>query len=155
MSNERVVTLADLDEKQAVSLLRQDIMKEGTAESIEAAVPKFHKQEFQNFYAEYGVVNDDLVVHFYLPKSINYSALDSRAQQRLSDWWAGTFPQVLSDVAPAAFKAEFPRVIAKYTEEVASWWFCARGFASALDPQALLRVFLEKLDSALSGAVSN
>jgi hypothetical protein len=76
--------------------------------------------------------------------------MDVREQKAWSAWWCGTFPDVLSSVAQEFFEVEYPRVVAKYTEEVASWWFAARGFASSMDPQKLLEVFLQKMDSALS-----
>jgi hypothetical protein len=150
MTNERQVALGGVSEEQAVKLLQTEGLMEGTVDDVAKAVPRFTQKSFKSFYAEYGIVNADLVVHFYLPKNLNVGAMDVREQKAWSAWWGGTFPDVLSSVAQEFFEVEYPRVVAKYTEEVASWWFAARGFASSMDPQKLLEVFLQKMDSALS-----
>ena len=147
---ERQVALGGVAENQAAGLLQAEgAMVEGTGQDVANAVPKFETKKYSSFKAEYGIVGDDLVVHFYLPEGFDITSMGTQQQKLWSDWWGGDFPNVMSRVAQEYFEVEYPRVVAKYTEEVASWWFCARGFASSFDPHRLLETFLEKMDAAL------
>lgn len=144
--NERKVVIgADMSEEQAKSLLAGHTE---TFEIGEGAVPKFTSVNYRSFKAEYTTINDDIVLHFFLPK---HATADSpEARQAWMGYWLKDFPAKLDPVAQEYFEAGYPRLMAKYTTEVASWWFKAQGFGDVLDVGAFLQGFFERLDSALN-----
>ena len=122
------------------------------ASTVGKAVPVFERGVYKAFKAEYGVKDQDIVIHFYLPLE-NPERLGKVPPKTLQSWnafWLETFPEVLSPTAQEYFQEDKPRILAKYTPEVASWWFVARGFGSrVLDPVVFSERFLERLDALL------
>lgn len=138
-----VVIGTDISEDEAKELLAgQKDMQLG-----EGAVPKFTPMNFRSFKAEFATINDDIVLHFFLPKHATIDSPESR--QAWMGYWLKTFPAKLDTIAQEYFEAGYPRLMAKYTDEVASWWFKAQGFGVVLDTEAFVRGFLGKLDEAL------
>jgi hypothetical protein len=114
---------------------------------VNVPVMKFAEIEYPSFVAELSLAgrrNEDYVVHFYVPKD----AVDGPA---LKEFWLQTFPAALSELAMSHFGAGPDRLKAAYTEEVASWWFRAYGFASeGLDPVLKITRFFDKLNQTLT-----
>jgi hypothetical protein len=105
-------------------------------------VPTFTSRRHERFVVEFAIIDSDLVFHFKLPP-------DKEAQLLESNFWRQTFPEVLSALAQAYFKATYPRLKAAYTEEVNSWWMRAYGFADVPDPIGRADGFLRDLSLAL------
>lgn len=120
---------------------------EGLDGSASVPVLQFSKVVYNNFCVEVtlaGKKNEDYVAHFYPPE-------DAPNGPALKKFWLETFPATLSEVAMSSFSAGPDRLKAAYTEEVASWWFRAYGFAAeGLDPSAKIEKFFAKLDQALA-----
>lgn len=104
---------------------------------------EFTVKDYRSFRAEYALKDRDLVIHFFLPTNIT-----EREAYQYRDWWLNEFPQLLDREAQEYFKAGPPRLMARYTEEMASWWFKAQGYDHLLDPLAYLDKFLLVLDGA-------
>lgn len=152
MSNqsERQVVLGDVDpqraDREVTGMAGMQIHAEG------AQIPDFKKKSYYSFKAEWDVIHGDLVVHFYLPKQAGNAHGEPRAVEKWMQYWLNRFPVHLSEEAKKAFKADYPRVFAKYTEETVSWFFKAQGFGlELLNPQAKLEQFFEQLDAVLKG----
>jgi hypothetical protein len=143
------VGLGAVKEDVAVQVLGGE--KEQRVSSVEASVPRFVSMDFPEFTAEHAVNGPNLVIHFFLPPWAR--ALSERGDtttiRQLQTYWIQDFPQVLSPVAIAYFQANAPQLEARYTAEVASWWFLARGFGQVLDPQALASGFYAALRTRL------
>ena len=142
-SERTVVIGSDISEQEARDVLsgqRDIIVGEG-------AVPKFVSFGYRSFKAEFSTINDDLILHFFLPKHATIDSPESR--QAWMGYWLKLFPEKLDVVAQEYFEAGYPRLMAKYTDEVTSWWFKAQGFGMVIDAEAFVRGFLEKLDEAL------
>lgn len=108
---------------------------------------KFAKVDnFTTFNAEYTYTGDDLVVHFFLPPE--------RRLPEARAYWLETFPACLDASAREFFNAEYPRLMAKYTEEMESWWFKACGYGHVIDPDAFAAKFLKGLDGHVDVALS-
>lgn len=114
-------------------------------------VPDFEKVTLESFRAEYSFIGGNLIVHFFLPKRAEEHLKDpeTQASKLWLEYWLKRFPSKLDPVARSYFDAEYPRLQAKYTEEVASWWFRAQGYDHLIDPKKFIQGFLEKLDAAL------
>ena len=97
---------------------------------------------YTTFRAEYAVMGDDLVFHFYATDEINKLPNPWR-------YWKTAFPNALSKVAKEHFQSEAPRVRAAYTDELCSWWLRANGYEHVLDMDEYAVRFLEKLDQEL------
>jgi hypothetical protein len=140
-SQERSVVIGDIPHDQAVDKLRNET--DGVAfTGLDEAVIQFQKvSNYTTFTAEYSWVGQDLVMHFFLPPEKTLPA-DAK-------YWTEYFPRCLDAEARRFFNADHPRLIAKYTAEMASWWFRARGYAHILDPDAFAVRFLHELDRAL------
>lgn len=154
--DERTVQLTGMSRTEATQLLREEgSMVEGTADDVARAVPEFKKVSYPSFVAEHGVVNEDLHIHFFLPEGAgDLKRADANLQKRWGTYWLETFPKYLSPVAKAYFGSDKPRLVAKYTEEVASWWFCGRGYGDALNPEELACGFERALDEALQASMA-
>jgi hypothetical protein len=139
----RVVIGADISDEEAKRLLED----QSAMEISEEAIPKFTQVSTKSFKAEFAVVRGDIVLHFFLPKHAVIESPESR--QAWMNYWLKTFPAKLDPVAKEYFEADYPRIMAKYTPEVASWWFKAQGFGDVLDVAEFLSKFFEKLDAAL------
>lgn len=156
-TNERTVQLTGMSESEALGTLHQEgVMVEGTADDVAGAVPKFERIQYRMFTAEHAVVNDDLHVHFFLPEEAgDIEKAGAREQESWKAYWLETFRDALSPIAKSYFQADKPRLVAKYTPEVASWWFCARGYGDALNPLELARGFERTLDDALRASMGS
>jgi hypothetical protein len=141
-----------VENDRAVSLLHSEVqLVEGSMSDVEQAIPQFETRSYPCFVAKHAVVGNDLVIQFYLPEAAgNLRTSDAKMQQRWASFWLETFRDALSPVAKEYFAAEYPTLVAKYTEEVASWWFCARGFGQTMVPQELAENFESKLNSYLT-----
>lgn len=145
--NERNVAIGGVvPHNQAVSRLSSEVR--GSFEGIENAIPQFQKvTKYTTFAAEYALIDNDIVVHFFLPP-----------EQRMPeayDFWATTFPNCLDVTARSFFNADYPRLVAKYTEEMTSWWFRANGFGHVLDLDALVQRFFAALDGTIDANVGS
>jgi len=149
--SERTVVLSEVtddDAKQQHQLERERVGNV-SMDGIEKAVPKFNREEgYTTFIAEYAVRGDDLVFHFYLTPELDAEPKDGP----VAVYWMRTFPSVLDATAQSFFNATAPRLQAKYTQELQSWWLLAQGFGMAIDPEKLALSFLEKLDGCLDEA---
>ncbi len=140
--SERVVAVAD-----------------GSPESFAAAefqghmgVPQaltFTPVSFRYFTAEHTLNDRAVIIHFFVSDKLK-AAWDIK---QLEYWWLNTFAATLSVVAKEHFKADAPRIVAKYTPEVASWWFKAQGYGHLLDLAAYLDAFFLRLDDTLHDAL--
>ena len=92
-------------------------------------------EEYTTFRAEYAIVDDALVFHFFVTAE--------------HPQWPSYFPDVLSTVAQDYFNATYPRLTAAFTRELNSWWFRANGFAEIGDPHLRAMRFYARLDAAL------
>ena len=110
---------------------------------LSTEAPKFVPVEtYTTFSAEYALMDGDIVLHFFTNDDIN-------AMPDARQYWKTTFPNVLSKTASAYFNADYPKLKAAYSEELASWWLRAYGFDHILDEEAFVMRFLEQLDSDL------
>lgn len=123
--------------ESAVEAMRLDHAPKGVV------VPEFTQvDEFTTFKAEYGMVGNDLVMHFFATPEIEKSP-------KGREYWLRLFPTCLDPVAQHHFEATAPRLQAKYTELVNSWWLQAQGYSHLLDVDAYVSDFLTKLDESL------
>jgi hypothetical protein len=151
MSGERIVELKGVPEKEAPGMLHQEGLFETTAEKVAAAVPQFTEVKLPEFKARFAFIDNDAVIHFFLPSAAgNLGKADAMTQRKWEAYWMEVFPALLSSVSKEHFRADKPRLVAKYTEDFASWWFRARGYGDSLNPAGLIQTFLEKLASALA-----
>jgi hypothetical protein len=152
MPDERTITIQGMSHEQAVSQLSGE-MAEGVEEDVERAVVKFTEKSYRSFRGEYTNVAGDLTIHFFLPAEAGDLKTATPSQVRYWEaYWLQKFPDTLSQVAREYFQADKPRLVAKYTEELASWWFCARGFGDSLSLSMLAEKFFERLDASLAGS---
>ena len=115
-------------------------------QGVSKAVVQFTRsEEFTTFIAEYAIKDDDLVFHFFLTPELDREPKDGP----VAAYWMRTFPLTLDTAAQTFFRATAPRLQAKYTAELQSWWLRAQGFGSTLDPNELANRFLQALDTAL------
>lgn len=121
--------------------------------NIDKAVIQFTKvEQFTTFMAEYAFVDGNIVVHFFPPREAYVVSMTTQQPKVSVDflrYWQRTFPQVLSPVAEAFFKATMPIISATYVAEMTSWWMRANGFANGLEPDQLILNFFAELDAAL------
>lgn len=136
--HERTVVLGEVDDGLAERVLQQQ--KKISLGQVIDAVPRFTPvTHHPTFRAEYVIQNDeDIVVHFFLPEGV-----------QLGTYWTSTFPLTLDRFAQFYFSATRPRLQAKYTDELKSWWFKAHGYGHIVGLEAFIKVFFEGLDVAL------
>jgi hypothetical protein len=126
--------------------LAKEKMKSEPATGAGVTAITFTKsEEFTTFIAEYTIKDDDLVFHFFLTPELDKEPKDGP----VAVYWMRTFPLTLDKAAQNFFRATAPRLQAKYTVELQSWWLRAQGFGTNLDPDALAMRFLHELDKAL------
>jgi hypothetical protein len=138
VGNERTVTIAGVKEDQAGSLLTEHT---GIAGVKDAALDFKKINSYTTFSAEWTMNGEDMVFHFFMPK-------DYRVTEH---YWLEVFAKALDAVAQRHFDATAPRLMAKYTEEVKSWWFKAQGYDHIIDKDVYVDKFLERLDAELDG----
>lgn len=143
---ERRVVLKEVPPEKARELLGK--AAESALELGDDAIPQFTQLDsYRGFKAEYAVIHGDIILHFFLPKHAQVNSPEAR--QAWMGYWLKDFPAKLDPVAQEYFEATHPRLMAKYTSEVASWWFKAQGFGEVLDVGEFVGRFLTKLDEAL------
>jgi hypothetical protein len=139
MQSERYVQVADMSPEN----MPQAFQGAGPMD-----VPRpltFDPVEMRYFRAEHTLSDQDIVIHFYVSSAVRKNWSESQ----IAPWWLNDFANSMSNEAQKYFNAGPPRLMAKYTPEVASWWFKAQGFAHMLDVGAFLRAFYEQLDETL------
>lgn len=145
MSSEREVVLGELDPSQAASQLTSGREGGTYLRDIQNSVPQFKRvDDYTTFMVEWDLIGDDLVFHFYLTKEY----VEDPA------YWTVQFPQVLNVIGQEHFGASAPRLQAKYTEEVQSWWMKAQRYGHILDIPVYVAAFFEKLDAGLEQEVA-
>jgi hypothetical protein len=103
------------------------------------SIPKFKKVEYDTFKAEYSLTGNDVVIHFYLPK-----------RKVTEAYWKKYFAEAMEDIGQEHFQATAPRLVAKYTEELNSWWFKAQRYDHIIDLARFLSQFFEKLEERMA-----
>lgn len=140
---DRQVVLGEVPDEKARSLLQGEVGQDMAG--LPEAVIQFTKVDnFTTFMAEYTYRDGDLVVHFFMSPEVKAEGQDTRLL-----YWLTSFPNALDTVAQSYFMAGAPRLAAKYTEELESWWFRARGYGHVLDTDTFALKFLQKLDEAI------
>ena len=138
-------------DKAAGMLHTEGQMVDGTEEDVARAVPKFTESKRPEFTARFAIINDDIVIHFFLPgEAGDLQRAGANQQKRWEAYWLEHFPKVLNVVAQSYFQADKDRLLAMYTPEVASWYFRARGFGDAVAPSVLVDGFYVELSGKLS-----
>src|SRR5262245_61959488 len=112
---ERTVVLSDLGPDDTKRVLSGETGGTRLAD-IEDAVPRFIKRDYAAFRVEYDYRTGDFVIHFFLPKG-------KKVTER---YWKVLFAEALDSVGQEHFQATKPRLVARYTEELHSWWFKAQ-----------------------------
>lgn len=145
MEQEKTVVLSEVSNEQA-----NQLMQDGprAIKGLSKAVPEFKKiEDFTTFRAEYAMIGPDLVMHFYgTPEHPN-------TDNPNDVWyWQTYFPNCLEEAGGAHFQASRPRVIAKYTEEMRSWFLKAQRYDHLTNIDAFVKVFCAKLDHVLEEA---
>lgn len=144
---ERQIVLGEITEKDAKDALRSE-KKEWNADSLPDAIPEFKDSHRYSFKAKWAIIGYDIQIQFFLPK---HAKLDEpRAAEMWQDYWLKKFAATLDMVARKYFDADSPRLLAKYTPELASWWFKAQGFSHMLDPESYVDGFLDLLNVTLN-----
>jgi hypothetical protein len=142
--DERVVHIRPGTKEEAVRIGGEKpigIAKEG--------IPSFTKvKDYTTFEAEYALKGRDLVFHFFLPKELT-PVEGARLPPATVQYWTVAFAKALDSVARSHFEAQQPRLQAKYTEELHSWWLRAQGYDHLLDVPRFVASFFEKLDATL------
>jgi hypothetical protein len=166
--SESTITLPTLTDEQA----KEHFPSENLSAS---GVPVYKSVVKDAFFAKYCLRGDDLVVLFFpdevyanyvemsvpvhpddiarMPKEYaeRYARMASHVQYgwpQVKRFWMESFPHVLDATAQSHFSETAPRITAKYTEELYSWWFCARGYSHLIDFDSFVEKFLSALDAA-------
>jgi hypothetical protein len=121
---------------------RVDLMKQQPSfKNVGDAVPKFKKvSDYTNFLAEYALINGNVVVHFF--------ETPERPWQD-TGYWRKLFPAVLDEQGQLHFQGTFPRLKARLTEEMRSWWFEAQNYTHIIDLDDYMGRFFHRLDRQL------
>lgn len=133
-----------------------EILKQQDEQGV-AALQFTPVDDFTTFRAEYAIVDEDLVFHFFQPPE-HVGAIEAKQtalEPRLNHYWMDSFPRTLDVVARDFFRAESPTLRAAYTEELKSWWLRGFGMAAVATPDARAKLFLQKLDQALDAVNVN
>ncbi len=148
--NERTVVLGAIPEEEAADFSKSRELAPPMQFGDEA-IPKFERRELHSFTAEYTQRGNDIIIHFYLPPRASLTT-DPVAKDLWLGYWMKTFPARLEPTVRDYFEADYPRLVAKYTEEATSWWFKAQGFGHILDLGAYLDGLFAKLDAVLQSS---
>jgi hypothetical protein len=128
--------------------------------------------DYTTFSVKYCLRGDDILVSFFPSPEfrrlaetpspdpgnsaalMSFEALEAHCKREwgagtLQSYWLTDFAMALNDVAQKHFNATYPRLQAKYTEELKSWWLRAQGFGHVIDYDALVHRFLELMDARL------
>jgi hypothetical protein len=138
MENERTVGIAEATDEQAAELMEGEPR---FYKGVSKAIPRYKEvTNYTNFKAEYALIEKDLVLHFYETPERPVKA---------GGYWHSTFPAVLDKVGQEYFQATAPRLVAKWTPEMKSWFFKAQRYDYVLDIDAFVLRFLERLDAEI------
>jgi hypothetical protein len=142
MTNERNVAFGYVEEeKLGETIQRQQSQDHFPLGSIAEGVPQFIAvNDYTTFRAEYTLQDENVVVHFFLPPEF---------KEQVGEYWTIRFPRALDATARAYFSADKPRLQAKYTEEMKSWWFRALSYGHIIDLKGFVMGFFDELDRAL------
>jgi hypothetical protein len=109
-------------------------------DTVTNSIPDFTKVEYSTYKAEHSFTGNDIVIHFYLP-----------TKQKVTEaYWKLHFAAALNDVGQEHFQATAPRLVAKYTDELNSWWFKAQGYDHIIDLPKYLSRFFEALEERMA-----
>ena len=146
--SERTVKLDEVSDAQAQTTLESN--HRPVSFDIGAAVPDFTEiDDFTTFKVEYTWVEGDLIIHFFLTKEMVRLNKTEEGGPAVKQYWLNTFPHALEKSSKEFFQADSPRLTAKYTQELASWYFRAQNYGDRLDPDAFAVKFFEHLDQVL------
>lgn len=150
-ATERTVVFGHVNDGEVIDTLAVQHGKDNFAvDSIAKGVPKFTQEKgYTTFLAEYVLRDGDLVIHFFLPP--DFKAPPAIAQH----YWEIQFARALDAVAQEVFQATAPRLQAKYTEEMKSWWFRACNYDHIIDVAGFVRRFFDELDTALEAEMAS
>lgn len=141
---ERYIAIKDADTLSA----QREAMGGMSTTDIATRAVEFVRVERRLYTAEYTPDGQNIVVHFFLPEVVRHGGVPQLSQ--VEHWWLNDFGLALSSSAEEFFCATLPRLQAKYTAEVASWWFKAQGYGHLLDRTAFVEKFLDCLDKKLT-----
>jgi len=144
--HEKTIVLNEISNEEAGALMSS---APEAIKDISKSVPRFKKVDgYTTFKAEYAMVHaassDDLVIHFFETPEHPFTDDPNHTW-----YWLTYFPNCLDEVGRSYFQATRPRLVAKFTEELKSWFFRARGYDHILDIDEYVGRFFEKLDKAL------
>lgn len=143
--SERTVSLINLEPNQARDVLQSQGMGGGTKlTDLTKSIPKFTKLSYPAFNAEYALEGDNIVIHFFVP---------GPGIKITEEYWTSLFADGLNAVGQDHFQATKPRLVARYTEELKSWWFKAQGYSHIIDVPRYVTRFFEKLDAHMAPAL--
>lgn len=150
-TSERSVVFGHVDEDRlGETMARQQNKDNFGLNSIAAGVPKFTKvEDYTTFLAEYAMQDGNIVVHFFPPPDFRGSP------SALKHYWESLFAASLDAVAQDVFQATAPRLQAKYTEELQSWWLRAFKYDHIIDLKGFVQRFLDQLDASLESSLSS
>jgi hypothetical protein len=149
MQSERTVVFGHVEEGTVGQTLTEQVQDNFSTKSIADGIPKFTSvDDYTTFRAEYTLKDKDIVVHFFLPQDFR------RTGQAAVTYWTSTFAVALDSVAQECFQATQPRLQAKYTEELKSWWLRARGYDHLIDVSKFMERFFDRLDEELEKALA-
>lgn len=141
MENERTVAFGQVNEEQVIPAL--SAQGDLSANAIAKGVPQFIRvEDYTTFVAEWMMQDGNIVVHFF------------PLEGTLVSYWTVDFPAALDRVAQEVFKATAPRLQAKYTEELRSWWLRALKYDHVISVSGLMETFFDSLDHALDQTAS-
>lgn len=142
---ERTAVFGYVDETRLdETMARQQDKDKFALGSIAKGVPNFIKETgYTTFLAEHVMRDGNLVFHFFYPTDLKLHPDRARV------YWERSFAVALDEVAQRVFQATAPRLQAKYTEEMKSWWFRACSYDHIIDVQGFVRQFFDELDTAL------
>lgn len=143
--SEKQVTLGAVPDGEAKDAL--STFANTDVAGVADGVPKFTHESLYSFKAEHGLVDNNIVIHFFLPEQAKTDTPEARTEWM--KYWLERFPEKLDVHARQYFDAEHPRLVVKYTEEMASWYFRGKGYDYLLDAKAYVSKFLSLLDAAL------
>lgn len=146
-NEERQIVLGEVshdDAKKTIGHTQQPF----DAGTMKQGIPDFEESDRYSFKAKWSVIGEDIQIQFFLPKQAKTDT--PRAAEAWQEYWLTTFAAKLDKVARKYFEADVPRLQAKYTPELASWWFKAQGFAHMLDPKQYVEDFLDLLNAELN-----
>jgi hypothetical protein len=150
-SEERTVVIRDhMKDDEAKDGMRGAIDSTKAFLNIPDCVPKFVQWQGRAMDAEFTIQGSDIIFHFFhkdMPGDKPVREAVIRPESMTVPKWQEAFPTLLDESARNYFRAEYPRLMARFTGELQSWWLKAQGFGLALAPAALAEGYLELLDS--------